>query len=53
MMGRNRTPTSVLEARGAFLNHPGRKLERMNEPILNGEIRDTAPVSMSTDEKKI
>lgn len=30
--GRKRTPTTVLELRGAFKNHPERKAERVNEP---------------------
>ena len=37
-MGRNRTPTAVLELRGSFKNHPSRKRER------EGEIKPTTPL---------
>ena len=33
-MGRTRTPTAVLEMRGAFINHPSRGRDRANEPII-------------------
>src|ERR1700722_8032682 len=33
-MARPRTPTAVLELRGAFKNHPSRLLDRKNEPIV-------------------
>ena|ERR1035437_6085488 len=34
-MARTRTPTAVLELRGAFKNHPSRGKERKNEPFVN------------------
>lgn len=37
-MGRNRTPTAVLELRGAFKNHPSRRRER------EGEIKPSTPL---------
>jgi len=37
-MGRNRTPTPLLELRGAFKNHPSRRRER------EGEIKPTTPL---------
>jgi hypothetical protein len=51
-MGLNRTPTNVLEARGAYINHPERKADRVNEP------RPTAPLGpppkhFTKEEKKI
>lgn len=39
-MGRPRTPTNVLELRGAFDKNPKRRGERANEPAPNGEIGD-------------
>ena len=33
-MPRPRTPTAVLELRGAFKNHPSRGRDRENEPII-------------------
>jgi hypothetical protein len=33
-MARPRTPTAVLELRGAFKNHPSRLKARKNEPIV-------------------
>src|SRR5437588_9372657 len=32
-MARPRTPTNILEARGAFKKHPERRPERENEPV--------------------
>jgi phage terminase small subunit len=52
-MGRPRTPTHVLEDRGAFINHPERRGERANEPVPNGELRKSPPASLTPDEKKI
>lgn len=37
-MARPRTPTEVLDMRGAFKNHPQRKQERANEPIVTSPI---------------
>jgi transposase len=52
-MGRNRTPTQVLEARGAFIHNPDRREDRANEPVPVGEIRKSAPGYLSPEEKKI
>ena len=37
-MARPRTPTSVLELRGAFKNHPSRLKARENEPIVASRL---------------
>lgn len=37
-MGRPRTPTNVLDARGAFKKNPQRGAARENEPEPNGDI---------------
>jgi len=37
-MGRPRTPTAVLEVKGAFKKHPERKEARSNEPIAAGAL---------------
>jgi hypothetical protein len=34
LLARPRTPTAVLELRGAFLNHPSRLNDRKYEPII-------------------
>jgi hypothetical protein len=34
LLARPRTPTAVLELRGAFKNHPSRLKDRKNEPII-------------------
>jgi hypothetical protein len=39
-MARPRTPTAVLELRGAFKNHPSRLRERENEPICTEPLPD-------------
>lgn len=39
-MGRPRTPTAILELKGAFKNHPGRRKDRVNEPIPIGSVGD-------------
>src|SRR6266446_8526758 len=52
-MGRPRTPTTILEARGAFINHPARAGERVNEPTPNGELRKSPPAYLTPDERKI
>jgi hypothetical protein len=38
MKGRPRKPTAVLEATGAYEKHPERRVERENEPEVNGPI---------------
>ena len=50
-------PTSVLELRGAFKNHPSRLKERKNEPIVttplpNPPARLTMPVRAAWQELK-
>ena len=47
-MSRNRTATAVLDARGAFKNHPDRK--RDNEPVPEGEFPEA--FNHLTDEQK-
>jgi phage terminase small subunit len=37
-MARPRTPTALLELRGAFKNHPSRLKERKNEPIVTARL---------------
>ena len=39
-MGRNRTPTAVLELTGAFKKHPDRKRARSSEPVGSGPVGD-------------
>lgn len=39
-LGRPRTPTSVLELKGAFKHNPDRALARIDEPELTGAIGD-------------
>jgi len=52
-MARPRTPTTVLENRGAFINHPERREDRANEPTPNAPIRKSAPKSLSVEEGKV
>ena len=40
MKGRPRTPTSILDARGAFKNHPERRKLRKDEPVQLPELGD-------------
>ena len=49
-MGRNRTPTSILDAKGAFNQNPQRR--RPDEPEPTGELGNP-PKFMTKDEKKI
>lgn len=49
-MSRPRTPTAILDTKGAFIAQPGRK--RTGEPQPVGSI-GTAPKHLSDDEKKI
>lgn len=50
-MARPRTATNILEARGAFKNHPGRGKERVNEPTTNIQFPKSAPKHLSAKEK--
>ncbi|MDB5937533.1 MAG: hypothetical protein JWQ01_4877 [Massilia sp.] len=47
-MGRPRTPSNILDARGAFNKNPNRR--RVDEPEPNGEIGD-APERFTEDER--
>ena len=49
-MGRNKTPTSMLDAKGTFLSHPDRK--RPNEPSTDRPI-GTAPKTMTAEQKEV
>jgi len=49
-MGRNQTPTAILDAKGAFIANPQRA--RKDEPQGRGEL-GTPPKYLSADEKKI
>jgi hypothetical protein len=49
-MGRNRTPTEILDAKGAFAKNPNR--ERSSEPTTNQPIGNP-PTYLSKPEKKI
>lgn len=48
-MGRTRTPTNVLDARGAFDKHPERRKERADEPVDERPLGDP-PKGLSVDE---
>jgi hypothetical protein len=37
-MARPRTPTAVLELRGAFKNHPSRRKDRKFEPVVTTDL---------------
>ncbi|WP_062116685.1 hypothetical protein [Collimonas pratensis] len=50
-MARPRTPSNVLQMRGAFDKNPKRGREREGEPEPNGEIGEP-PESLSEDAKK-
>ena len=50
-MARPRTPSNVLQMRGAFDKNPKRGREREGEPEANGEIGEP-PESLSEDAKK-
>ena len=49
-MGRNRTPTSILDAKGGFLTHKDR--QRPNEPASDRAIGNP-PTYLTKDEKKV
>jgi len=51
-MPRPRTPTAILEARGAFIAHPERKTERANEPTPIGDL-GRSPKYFTKEEKAI
>jgi hypothetical protein len=56
-MARPRTPTAVLELRGAFINHPSRLHERQNEPFVTEPLPDAPrgiakPVKIAWTEMK-
>ena len=51
-MARPRTPTSILEGRGAFVNHPERRDQRANEPVPSAELGN-APKHFGKEEKRI
>jgi hypothetical protein len=42
-MGRPRTPTALLQLRGAFINHPSRLRARKNEPLVATALPDPPP----------
>ena len=42
-MARPRTPTAILELRGAFKNHPSRLKERKYEPLVLTGLPDPPP----------
>ena len=50
-MARPRTPTNILDARGAFKTHPERKKDRANEPTDLPALGD-APQSFTEDQKR-
>jgi hypothetical protein len=50
-MARPRTPTNLLDARGAFKNHPGRKKDRENEPVVLEPIGDP-PAAFTDDQRR-
>jgi hypothetical protein len=49
-MGRNRTPTAILESRGSFINHQNRKEARAGEPVVTKRLG--SPPKSFTDEQK-
>jgi hypothetical protein len=49
-MGRNRTPTAVLDARGGFINRPSR--ERTDEPTSDQPLGDP-PAYLSPEQQEI
>lgn len=51
-MGRPRTPTAILEARGAFRANPKRRKDRLNEVQPEGEL-GPAPRSLGPRQKKL
>lgn len=51
MSGRPRTPSNVLEMRGAFVAHPERAAARKDEPVPNSDIGDP-PKGMNVGARK-
>ena len=51
-MSRPRISTAILEARGAFIHNPGRRVARANEPKPTGQL-GRPPKHLASDEKKI
>jgi len=51
-MGRPRTPSAILEAKGAFAHSPHRGLKRENEPTTDKPI-GKPPANLSKAEKKV
>jgi phage terminase small subunit len=49
-MGRNKTPTAILDAKGSFLKHPDRA--RPKEPVSDKPL-GSAPKWLSKEEKKV
>jgi hypothetical protein len=49
-MGRNNTPTAILDARGTFLKHP--EYERLNEP-QGSALSKTPPKDFTIEQKKL
>lgn len=51
-MGRNRTPTSILESRGSFISHKNRKDARAGEPVVT-KILGSPPKTCTDEQKKL
>lgn len=49
--GRPRTPTNILDGRGSFKNHPERRKDRADEPIVTEPIPDV-PKRFTKDQKQ-
>lgn len=49
-MGRNRTPTAILERRGAFSSHKNRRDARAGEPVVTKRLG--GPPKTCTEEQK-
>jgi len=50
-MSRPRTPTGILENRGAYINHPERAQERADEPIPTADLPIEPPAFLSKFQK--
>ncbi len=51
-MGSNRTPTVILERRGAFISHKNRKEARAGEPVVTKRL-GTPPKTFTDEQKKL
>src|SRR6202795_988071 len=51
-MGLNRTPTAILEARGAFIGHKSRRDARAGEPVVTKRLGST-PKTFTDEQKKL